>query len=90
MLDKQKTKEIVTSFYYECYKFWERQGKDVHEAKILALVDCASLKHDPRIPRGEELDPNAKVECLEKLKVLERIGQISRETKMEYAWFLCM
>lgn len=74
MLDKQKTKEIVTSFYYECYKFWEREGKDVGEAKRLAILDCVSLKHDPSVPCGEELDIDAKVECLEKLKVLERIA----------------
>ena len=74
MLDKQKTKEIVTSFYYECYKFWEREGKDVGEAKRLAILDCVSLKHDPYVPCGEELDADAQVECLAKLKILERIA----------------
>lgn len=74
MLDRQKTKEIVTSFYYECYKFWEREGRSVSEAKRLALRDCQELKHDPYVPRGEELDADAQVECLAKLKILERIA----------------
>ena len=74
MLAKQETKNIVTQFYYECYKFWEREGKDVQDAKQRALNDCQALKHDPYCPCGEDLDMDAKKECLDKLKVLERIG----------------
>lgn len=73
MLTSQITKNLVTSFYYDCYNFWDKQGKDVQEAKKLALVDCKRLKHDPYVPCGEELDLAAKDECLAKLKVLERI-----------------
>ena len=74
MLTNQITKNLVTSFFYECYNFWDRQGKDVQEAKKLALTDCENLKHDPYVPCGEELDLEAKKECLERLKELERIG----------------
>lgn len=73
MLDKQTTKNIITSFYYECYKFWEREGKDVQEAKRLALRDCSELKHDPYVPCGEKLDQDGQKECIDKLRVLERI-----------------
>lgn len=71
MLTDTKTKEFVTSFFYECFNFWTREGKDVAEAKMLAFRDCENLKHDPYAPCGEELNLEAKKAALNNLKKFE-------------------
>lgn len=71
MLNAQKTREIVNSFYEECVRFWLRNNKDVKEARTLAIRDCENLKHDPNVPIGEELDLEAKNEFLKKLRKFE-------------------
>lgn len=71
MVDKIKTKEMVTSFFYECFNFWSREGRPVIDAKKAAFRDCQQLQHDPYCPCGDELDPVAKEEALKTLSKLE-------------------
>lgn len=71
MLNAQNTKEIVNKFYEECVRFWMREGREAIEARRLAIRDCECLRHDPNVPKGEELDLAAKDEFLEKLRKFE-------------------
>ena len=71
MLNAERTKEIINSFYEDCVKFWIREGRETTEARRLAIRDCEELKHDPFSPCGEELDLKAKDEFLEKLRKFE-------------------
>lgn len=71
MVSREKTKEFVTSFFYECFNFWTREGKAIHEAKKLAFRDCENLQHDPYVPVGDKLDLAAKEEALNNLRRFE-------------------
>lgn len=71
MVDKLKTKELVTSFFYDCYKFWCREGKDVQDAKEYAYRDCERMQYDPYAPAGDKLDMAAKEEALANLRKFE-------------------
>lgn len=71
MVGRDKTRELVTSFFYECFNFWTRESKEVGEAKKLAFRDCEKLQHDPYVPVGDKLDLAAKEEALNDLRRFE-------------------
>lgn len=38
------------------FKFWQRQGKNIYESLKMAVDEVSKLKHDPRVPHGEEIN----------------------------------
>lgn len=38
------------------FKFWQYQGKNIYEALKIAVDEVSNLKHDPRVPHGEEVN----------------------------------
>lgn len=69
-MNKIETTEVLTRFYSECEAFWLREGKDVKDAKELALKDLEHLTRNPYEPMGNELDEDAQRIVIETLRTV--------------------
>ena len=63
MLSYKKSLNILTVFYVECVKFWEREGE--RNPKVKALTDLRNVQHNPFNPTPQWVDPQAKADVIE-------------------------
>lgn len=69
MISKEETIYLVNRFFEKCFEFWANDGKSGKEAFDLALKETAEIKHNPFVPMGDLLDPNAQREYIEKMRI---------------------
>lgn len=60
MLTAKETEKIMDKFFHECFRYWKTQKYDERTAFEYALDDVKSLKHDPYVPTGKQLDIETK------------------------------
>ena len=75
-MTKQETMKVLEKHFSDCLKYWERELKvdsDLsNEAYIHAIKEIP--KHDPRVPAGEELNPEWVAE-FRKYRLMECYGK---------------
>lgn len=54
--EEEKWWKIISAFFKDCFRFWQRQGKGLLSALELALTDTKRLKAYPFKPKGEPID----------------------------------
>ena len=54
--DRDKWWNIYKWSLKQNFKFWKGQGKNIYEALKIAVDEVSKLKHDPRVPHGEEVN----------------------------------
>lgn len=79
MVTKERTLEILNSFYESNLKFWEREITpeliaEGYPVERLAYMDTAKIKHDPYSPNGVRLDEETKLAWVkEKVKEIKQL-----------------
>lgn len=64
MLSYHKTREAMEKAAIDSFSYWLREGYSIFDASWKAWDDMRALNHDATSPRGESLDPIARINFL--------------------------
>lgn len=55
-ITKEEWVKIYHKHFKGCFQFWQREGYDMALSLEKAIEDTKSLKHNPFVPKGQEVD----------------------------------